>query len=160
MAHLRRLAGFGALSCALCLSAVAVAGAQKNAAKDAGKDQKEPPDAKRPQIKLKANPVIAVSPAKVVLTAEIVGGANDFEEYYCPTVEWDWGDGTHSESSSDCAPYEEGKSEIKRRFTVEHVFRRPDNYRVAFRLKRRDKAVGYASVQVQVRPGLPDGQYH
>jgi hypothetical protein len=102
--------------------------------------------------------VISVAPARVVLSAEIVGGPNDFEEFYCPSIEWEWGDGTTSESSSDCAPYEAGKSEIKRRFTVEHVFRRPDNYRVSFRLKRRDKAVGFASVQVQVRPGLPDGQ--
>jgi hypothetical protein len=152
MVHLRRLAWSGALS--VCLSAaVATTGAQKNA----GKDPKDAPDAKRPQIRLKANPIISVSPAKVTLTAEIVGGANDFEEYYCPTVEWDWGDGTHSESSADCAPYEPGKSEIKRRFTVEHVFRRSDNYRVAFRLKRHDKAVGFATVQVQVRPGLPEG---
>ena len=69
------------------------------------------------------NVIVSVSPARVVLTAEIVGGANDFEEFYCPTIEWDWGDGTQSESSSDCAPYEAGKSEIKRRFTVEHLFR-------------------------------------
>jgi hypothetical protein len=153
MVHLRRLASAGVLSGTLCIglsAAVATTGAQKADGKDA-------PDAKRPQIKLKANPVISVSPAKVTLTAEIVGGANDFEEYYCPTVEWEWGDGTKSESSADCAPYEAGKSEIKRRFTVEHVFRRADNYRVAFRLKRRDKAVGFATVQVQVRPGLPEG---
>src|SRR5262245_406497 len=150
MVHLQRVAWSGAFS--LCLAAaVAVAGAQKD------KPAKEAPDAKRPQIRLKANPIISVSPSKVVLTAEVVGGANDFEEFYCATVEWDWGDGTHSESSSDCAPYEAGKSEIKRRFTIEHVFRRADNYRVAFRLKRRDKAVGFATVQVQVRPGLPEG---
>ena len=52
------------------------------------------PDAKRPKITLKAQPLIAMAPARVVLTAELVGGANDFEEFYCPTVEWDWGDGT------------------------------------------------------------------
>ena len=150
--HQRSAPWFSAFG--LCLAAaVAVASAQKGGNKDA----KDAPDAKRPQIRLKANPIISVSPSKVTLTAEIVGGANDFEEYYCPTIEWDWGDGTHSESSSDCAPYEAGKSEIKRRFTVEHVFRRADNYRVAFRLKRRDKAVGFATVQVQVRPGLPEG---
>ena len=152
MVHLRRLA-WSAAFCVCLSTAAAIAGAQKNT----GKDAKDPPDAKRPQIRLKANPIISVSPAKVTLTAEIVGGANDFEEYYCPAVEWDWGDGTHSESQADCAPYEAGKSEIKRRFTVEHVFRRADNYRVAFRLKRRDKAVGFATVQVQVRPGLPEG---
>ena len=152
MVHVRRFAWSG-VAC-LCLSAALVssAAAQRN-----GKDSKDAADSKRPQVRLKAQPIVSVSPARVVLTAEIVGGANDFEEFYCPTIEWDWGDGTQSESSSDCAPYESGKSEIKRRFTVEHLFRRPDNYRVTFRLKRRDKAVGFATVQIQVRPGLPDG---
>jgi len=153
MRYSRRSLVFGA-ACVCLAAALDVSGAQKNA----GKDAKDAPDAKRPQLRLKATPVISVAPAKITLVAEVIGGANDFEEYYCPTIEWDWGDGTQSESSADCAPYEAGKSEIKRRFTVEHVFRRPDNYRVTFRLKRRDKAVGFASVQVQVRPGLPDGQ--
>lgn len=152
MHHLRRSFFVGA-ACVSLAATIAASDAQKNA----GKDAKDSPDAKRPQVRLKANPVISVSPAKITLVAEIVGGANDYEEYYCPTVEWDWGDGTQSESSSDCAPYEAGKSEIRRRFTVEHIFRRPDNYRVTFRLKQRDKAVGFASAQVQVRPGLPDG---
>ena len=81
---------------------------------------------------------------------------NDFEEFYCPTVQWEWGDGTQSESASDCAPYQPGKSEIKRRFTVEHVFR-AGAHRVMFHLKRRDRAVGTASVNIQVRPGMRDG---
>ncbi|HEY7290930.1 MAG TPA: hypothetical protein VH583_13920 [Vicinamibacterales bacterium] len=109
----------------------------------------------KPKVTLKAQPVIAMSPARIVLTAEIVGGPNDYEDYYCPTVEWDWGDGTQSGSSSDCAPYEPGKSEIKRRFTVEHIFH-AGMYRISFRLKRRDKVVGAATIQVQVRPGLRD----
>lgn len=122
----------------------------------AQKSEKDlPQDPKRPKITLKAQPVIAMSPARIVLTAELVGGPNDYEEFYCPAVEWDWGDGTQSESSSDCPPYEAGKSEIKRRFTVEHVFR-AGVFRVTFKLKRRDKPVGYASVNVQVRPGLRD----
>jgi len=97
--------------------------------------------------------------SRVVLTAELVGGDNDFEDFYCPAVEWEWGDGTKSESATDCAPYEPGKSEIKRRFTVEHVFRtgRPNGYRVTVHLKRRDKSVGAATVNIQVRPGLRDG---
>ncbi len=112
-------------------------------------------DAKRPKLTLKAQPVIAMSPARVVLTAELVGGPNDYEEYYCPTIEWDWGDGTQSESTNDCAPYEAGKSEIKRRFTKEHIFR-AGMFRVSFKLKRRDKAVAFATVNIQVRPGLRD----
>jgi hypothetical protein len=151
MKHLRRLAASG-VAC-VCLSTLVAAA---DLAQRSDKDAKDA-DSKRPQVRLKAQPVISVSPARVVLTAEIVGGPNDFEECYCPAIEWDWGDGTQSESSADCEPYESGKSEIKRRFTVEHVFRRAGNYRVGFRLKRRDKSVGFASVQIQVRPGLPEG---
>jgi hypothetical protein len=98
-----------------------------------------------------------MAPARIVLTAELNGGANDFEEFYCSGVEWEWGDGTKSESSSDCAPYEAGKSEIKRRYTVEHVFR-AGVYRVMFHLKRHDKTVGNATINIQVRPGLRDGE--
>ena len=118
MSQMRRLAWSGA-TC-LLMSAALVAAAQKPDAKD--KDSKDA-EGRRPKLSLKAAPVISMSPSRVVLTAELIGGANDFEEFYCPTVEWDWGDGTQSEASSDCEPYEAGKSEIKRRYTVSHVFR-------------------------------------
>jgi hypothetical protein len=150
MNHLRRNAWAGVASLLLS-AAFATVSAQRP-----DKDAKDNPDNRRPQVKLKAQPVIAMAPARIVLTAELVGGANDFEEFYCPTVEWEWGDGTQSESSSDCAPYEAGKSEIKRRYTVEHTFR-AGAYRVMFHLKRRDKSVGVASVNIQIRPGLRDG---
>jgi hypothetical protein len=119
--------------------------------------QQPPADSKpsdpRPRINLRAQPSAGMAPARVVLTAELVGGADDFQEYYCPTVIWDWGDDTTSESTVDCQPYEAGKSEIRRRFTIEHVFRRSGTYRVYFRLKQRDKPVGAATVNVHVQPG-------
>ena len=142
-------AGAFTLAVAVCVSVV-VAGQQKD-----DKDSKDKDSDKKPKLTLKAQPVISMSPSKVTLRAELVGGANDYEEYYCPTVEWDWGDGTTSESSSDCEPYEAGKSEIRRRYTVEHVFR-AGNYRVALRLKKRDKMVTSATVMVEVRPGIRD----
>jgi hypothetical protein len=148
MNRMRRLASVGAL-CLLLTVAVAAA-PQKDNAKD--KDS----DARRPKITLKAQPTISMAPSRVVLTAELVGGANDYEEYYCPTVEWDWGDGTQSETTTDCEPYQEGKSEIKRRYTVQHVFR-TGAFKVMFRLKRRDKAIAAATVSIQVRPGLREG---
>jgi len=151
MSQLPRHAWAGAASLILSIALAASASAQK-----ADKDSKDNPDNKRPKITLKAQPVIAMAPARVVLTAELVGGANDFEDFYCAAVEWEWGDGTKSESSTDCAPYESGKSEIKRRFTVEHVFRM-GAYRVMFHLKRQNKSVGMATVSIQVRPGLRDG---
>jgi hypothetical protein len=151
MNYLRRYVRAAVASLLVSATLAAAPAAQK-----ADKDAKDNPDNKRPQVKLRAQPVIAMAPARVVLTAEIVGGANDFEEFYCPAIEWEWGDGTQSASSSDCAPYEPGKSEIKRRYTVEHVFR-AGAYRVMFHLKRRDKSVGAASVNIQIRPGLRDG---
>ena len=146
-----------AVGCVLGVALVAQAGPQKHrtAARtqdQASKDIKEKDP--RPRTTVRAQPVIAMSPARIVVTAELNGGADDFEEYYCPTVEWDWGDDTRSESTSDCQPYEAGKSEIKRRFTVEHIYQRAGNYRVSFRMKRHDKTVGAATTNVQIRPGL------
>ena len=149
MGYLRHSVSAGAASLLVAALAVGVS-AQKNS-KD--KDQKDANDP-RPKVTLRAQPVIAMAPARVVLTAELNGGANDFEEFYCAAVEWEWGDGTKSESSSDCAPYEPGKSEIKRRFTVEHMFRREGQYKVYFHLKRKDKLVASASVTIQVQPGV------
>jgi hypothetical protein len=146
MNHLRRFAWSG--TACLFLSTVLAAAPQKS-----DRDAKDKEDIKRPKLTLKAQPMISISPARVVLTAELIGGPNDFEEFYCPTIEWDWGDGTQSESTTDCAPYEAGKSEIKRRFTVEHVFR-AGMYKVMFRLKRRDKPLTAATINIQVRPGL------
>jgi hypothetical protein len=133
-------------------SAVVVAAFVTAAAQKDDKDAKD----QRPKVTLKATPIVSIAPARVVLTAELVGGSNDYEEYYCPTVEWDWGDGTQSESTADCEPYQPGKTEIKRRFTVEHVFR-AGSYRVMFRMKRRDKPIVAATANIQVRPGIRDG---
>jgi hypothetical protein len=108
---------------------------------------------RRPRLTLRAQPPVGVAPARIVLTAELAGGANDFEEYYCPTIAWEWGDDTTSESTLDCEPYEAGKSEIRRRFTVEHTFRRAGGYKVMFRLKRRDKLVATATATIQIQPG-------
>ena len=141
----------GALTVAACLALLAgtpAAAQQKN--EKEGKSENP-----RPRITLSARPPVGTTPQRVVLTAELVGGADDFEEYYCPSIEWDWGDDTRSESTVDCEPYEAGKSQIRRRFTVEHVFRRPGSFKVFFRLKRRDKAVGNQSVNIQIRPGGP-----
>ena len=111
---------------------------------------------KRPKLSVKAAPGMAFSPARVVATADLNGGANDFEEFYCAGVEWDWGDDTRSNTSADCEPYEAGKSQIKRRFTADHVYRTAGDYRIQFRLKKKDKPIAAASTSVKVRPGLGD----
>jgi hypothetical protein len=139
----------------------------------------EPPQNRKPSISLKATPPVGFSPLRVVITAELKGGANDFEDFYCASVEWDWGDGTKSETKADCDPYEAGKSEIKRRYVHEHTFRssgvstsplsssaNPDmmgnqqpavQYRVRFVLKQKNKTVGSGQTNVEVRGGMRDG---
>ena len=111
---------------------------------------------KRPKLSVKANPAMAISPARVVASADISGGPDDFEEFYCASVEWDWGDDTRSNNSADCDPYEAGKSQIKRRFTADHTYRTAGDYRIQFRLKRKDKPIAAATTSVKIKPGLGD----
>jgi hypothetical protein len=109
---------------------------------------------KKPSLSLKATPAISFAPARIIVVAEVKGGSNDYEEFYCPTVEWDWGDDTISTANSDCDPFEAGKSEIKRRYTVEHRYKNPGAYKIVLRLKKADKLVATANAQIQVRSGL------
>jgi hypothetical protein len=118
---------------------------------------------KRPKITIKAQPTIGRAPLRVVFSAELIGGADDFEEYYCPTVLWEWGKGDASETKTDCPPYEPGVSSIKRRYTVEHTFRNFGTFRVYFSLIHRDREVAHTSINIVVHPGGngsfdPDGQ--
>ena len=107
--------------------------------------------AKRPKLGVRASPMMVFTPALITVTAEFKGGDDDFEEYYCGQVEWDWDDGTRSESSDDCEPYEAGKSEIRRRFSVQHRYNLAGVYDVQFRLKQRGKVVAAARTKVTVR---------
>jgi hypothetical protein len=152
----------------LLTMAVAAVPTLASAPLDAGAGQKPADQNKKPSINVKANPPIGFSPLRVVVTAEIKGGANDYEDFYCASVEWDWGDDTKSESKADCDPYEPGKSEIKRRFIQEHTFRAltneitgaagtptgPIQFRVRFVLKQKNKVVGSGQTVVEIRSGM------
>lgn len=130
-----------ALACALIIAGAAAAASDKT----------------KPSISLKASPQTGFAPTRVVLTAEIKGGTNDYADFYCPSVEWVWGDDTKAESKVDCDPYEPGKSEIKRRYVFDRIFQAPGNFRVEFRLKQKNKVVGSGSTTVTIRPGIRDG---
>ena len=111
---------------------------------------------KKPSLSLKATPAVSFAPARVVVVAEVKGGVDDSEEFYCPTAEWEWGDFTTSTAEADCEPYEAGKSQIKRRYTVEHQFKNPGSFRIRLNLKKGSKVIASANSLVQVRPGLGD----
>jgi hypothetical protein len=109
---------------------------------------------KKPSLSLKASPAVSFAPARVVVVAEVKGGPEDFEEFYCPTVEWEWGDDTVSTAEADCDPYAAGKSAIKRRYTIEHRFKNPGGFKIILRLKKGTKVIATANALVQVRAGL------
>lgn len=119
--------------------------------------QREGSEDKKPSLSLRATPPVGFSPLRVRVVVDVRGGSDDYADFYCPSVEWDWGDGTVSEASADCEPYEAGKSTIQRRWTSEHIFRQSGGYKIVFRLKQRNKAVAVSSGQVQVRAGMREG---
>ena len=113
-------------------------------------------DNKKPSVALKATPPVGFTPLKVRVVVDIKGGADDYADFYCATVEWDWADGNISGGSEDCNPYEAGKSTIQRRFSSEHTFRQAGEYDVVFRLKQKSRVVGMAKATVRVRAGIHD----
>lgn len=114
------------------------------------KDKKDP---KRPSLSLKATPGTGMVPVRISATAELKGGDDDFQEYYCPAVEWNWGDGTVSETANDCEPYEAGVSQIRRRFTGSHNYKRPGAFRIVFRLKHRNRVLTSQTTIVRLLGG-------
>jgi hypothetical protein len=132
------------------LAAVLMATAAITAAQRDGAD-------KKPSLSLKATPPAGFAPLRVHLVVDVRGGANDYADFYCATVQWDWDDGTISENSEDCDPYEAGKSSIKRRYNADHTFRLSGDYRLTFRLKQKAKVISSATTTLTVRPGATEG---
>ena len=119
--------------------------------------QAQQQESRKPTVSLRATPPMGFSPLRVRAVADVRDGTDDYAEFYCPTIEWDWGDGTTSENSGDCNPYEAGKSTIQRRFSSEHIYRQGGTYRVVFRMKQRTRTVGAATTNIQVRAGAGEG---
>jgi hypothetical protein len=105
--------------------------------------------ARRPALVLRMDRSVGIAPMRVKLTADLVGGADDYQDFYCPAIEWDWGDGTQSKSSFDCQPYQPRVSKIVRHFSVEHHFEEGE-YCVTFRLKSDEKQLASADAKLLV----------
>lgn len=103
----------------------------------------------RPRFDIRASPRVAFSPVHVLVLAELNGG-DDLEEFYCPGLEWDWGDGERSLHEADCAPFEPG-TPLERRFSARHVFREAGEFEVRLTLWRANRSVAMATVHVSVQ---------
>lgn len=134
----------------LCLVTACVVAAA--AAAGHGADEKT-----KPSLNIRATPISGFAPLKVAVVVTLQGGANDYQDFYCPSVEWDWDDGTKSEEKVDCDPYEPGKSEIRRNYRAQHQYDTGGtDFRIQFRLKQKKKTVGSTSTTIRVQGGFSD----
>jgi hypothetical protein len=128
--------------------------------------QAEPPEAQgaaekpvKLGLELRVTPVVSFAPSRIRAIAELKLPEDRAAEFYCPSVEWDWGDLTESAETNECEPYEAGVSDVRRVFSAEHVFQSGGRYRVTLRLKRNRKVLVATSTTVTVRPGVRDAPY-
>jgi hypothetical protein len=103
----------------------------------------------KPKLSLRAAPRTAPAPAQVVFTAELTGG-EDLKEWYCPSVEWEWGDGSKSVQQEECPPFEKGVTPMQRHFTADREFGVKGRPRVRVTLKRDDNVLASASIELIV----------
>ena len=108
--------------------------------------------ASRPRLDLRATPPTAFSPARVQAIGRLVGG-EDLDEFYCPAVEWNWGDGTVSAQEGDCPPFD-GETKMGRAFSAHHHYRQAGDYSVRLTLRRAGRPVAVAAASISIRaPG-------
>ena len=106
----------------------------------------------RPRLDLRATPPMAFSPVRVLVVGRLVGG-EDLDEFYCPAVEWDWGDGGRSAREGDCPPFDE-ETKMARHFSASHDYREPGDYSIRLTLRRAGRRVAAAAASVLIRgPG-------
>ncbi len=122
-----------------------------------GASNKDPKDSGKPSLSLRATPVMAFAPARITLSAQLKGVDGGKEDFYCPTVEWDWGDGTISQSSNDCEPFQPNRSEIQKSFVTQHVYKTGGEYEVRILLKKADRIVALGSASLNISRALNEG---
>ena len=92
-----------------------------------------------------------MAPGHVVLTARLED-VSDAEELYCPTIEWDRGDGSISRSSPDCEPFEPERARVRRFCRREHAYNVEGEFVAALRLFQGDDVVAAGGTVVRILP--------
>lgn len=117
-------------------------------------EKAQPKKVKKPELDLRSSPRFAFSPARILFTAELKGG-DDVEEYYCPEIEWEWGDGGRSVEEGDCDPWTPD-TRIQRRFSATHTFHYAGLYPVRVSLRKSGKLISTKSLSLAIRAGGGD----
>jgi hypothetical protein len=103
---------------------------------------------RKPRVEVRTTPRMAFLASDVLVSAQLVGG-DEHEDFYCPELEWEFGDGSRSTHQADCEPFTQGMA-LERRFTARHAYRRPGDYEVRVTLRRANRALAVATGRVLV----------
>lgn len=95
---------------------------------------------------------MAFGPVSVLVVAQLQGG-DEHEDFYCPDVEWDFGDGSKSSRQGDCEPFAEGMA-LERQFLTRHAYGRPGDYDVKVTLRRASRTLAVATTRITIHAGL------
>jgi PKD domain-containing protein len=106
---------------------------------------------RKPRVDIRATPRMAFSPAEVLVVVKLTGG-DEHEDFYCPDVEWEFGDGSRSGQQADCEPFAEGMA-LERHFTARHAYRQPGDYEVRVTLRRASRTLAVSTTRVTVHGG-------
>ena len=117
---------------------------------------RKPADPTKVDLTLRVNPAMAFAPARIMLTGQLKGGTGASEDLYCPTVEWEWGDGTISQSSADCEPFQPNKSEIQRSYVTSHVYKTGGEFTVKLNLKKAEKVVATGTASLNISRAIDE----
>jgi hypothetical protein len=105
-----------------------------------------------PQPVLRVSPRVGLAPLRIRLTAELKGGA-ETEKFYCPRVEWEWPDGTHSSEESDCSEF--GDRDDYPRSWRREILSGPGTWTFTVRFFKGDQLLSTVSETVSVLGGEP-----
>lgn len=117
--------------------------------------QGAPPAVAHPSLAVSAHPRMAFGPLRAILMAKVegieggVGGALA-ESLYCPTIAWDFGDGSRAVHTGDCAPWEPG-ARLERVFTAEHCYRESGDFIITVTMLQGSRTVLQSSGVITVR---------
>ncbi|MCB0197633.1 MAG: hypothetical protein KDJ65_37155, partial [Anaerolineae bacterium] len=93
----------------------------------------KPADADDIYTTITADVIEGTAPLVVNFKGELIGGADDNEDFYCVESTFDFGDGNNQSQSPGCTAWEPG-TEISRDFTANTIYEEPGEYTVRFQL--------------------------
>jgi hypothetical protein len=106
-------------------------------------------DAKKPRLDLRVMPRQGPPTTEFLFVAELKGGP-DSEDFYCPTLEWDFGGGDTSSHEPECPPFLQGVTAIERRFSVSRMITVEGERKARVVLRKGEKVLGQASAVYRV----------